>query len=113
MVVGGGGAGGSPRRVSCEAHSLSVVGAPAYGGSEQRAAGTTAIMSIKQPSDPSLFRVSCAVLVKEKEGAAGAAAAGAAAAAGGAAAAAGVEVKEALFEGDDEDLDDLDDDEGA
>eukprot|EP00752_Nemacystus_decipiens_P009197 g8216.t1 len=55
---------------------------------------------------------------EEKEGAAGAAAAAAggaaaAAAAGGAAAAAGVEVKEALFEGDDEDLDDLDDDEGA
>lgn len=34
-------------------------------------------------------------------------------ASGGAAAAAGVEVKEALFEGDDEDLDDLDDEEGA
>ncbi|CAM9819668.1 unnamed protein product, partial [Ectocarpus sp. 13 AM-2016] len=42
---------------------------------------------------------------EEKEGAAGAAAAGGAAA--------GVKVEEALFEGDDEDLDDLDDDEGA
>lgn len=47
-------------------------------------------------------------MLKEKEGAAAGAAA-----AGGAAAAAGVEVKEDLFEGDDEDLDDLDDDEGA
>lgn len=51
----------------------------------------------------SISRVS--KLAQEKEGAAGAAAAGAAAA--------GVKVKEALFEGDDEDLDDLDDDEGA
>lgn len=44
-------------------------------------------------------------LAQEKEGAAGAAAAGGAAAR--------VKVEEALFEGDDEDLDDLDDDEGA
>lgn len=47
-------------------------------------------------------RVSLHSLRQEKQGAAG-----------GAAAAAGVEVKEALFEGDDEDLDDLEDDEGA
>lgn len=38
---------------------------------------------------------------------------GAAAGAAGAAAASGVNVEEALFEGEDEDLDDLDDDEGT
>lgn len=60
-------------------------------------------------NDPK-FATGCdSVMRQEKEGAA---AAGGGAAAGTAASAA-VEVKEALFEGDDEDLDDLDDEEGS
>lgn len=96
---------------------LNVVGAPVYGGDSDRAPcgrSDSYKYSFINQAIPLVFV--CRVplpLLKEKEGAAGVAAAGAAAAAGGAAAAAGVEVKEALFEGDDEDLDDLDDDEGA